>query len=292
MYEVTVFTPVYNRGYTLTRLYQSLIEQTYKDFEWIIVNDGSTDNTDEVIRKFIKEDKLKIKYKEVTNAGKHCAINDGVKLAEGRLFFIVDSDDYLPQNSLERNIYWESTIENKHEFAGVAGCRGNEKGQIIGGSFKGVYIDATVLERKGYNITGDKAEVFYLDILKKFPFPKFDGENFISESAVWLQIAQAGYSLRWFNEISYFGEYLTDGLTAKGNDLFLNNPQGFLYTVNLERECYKRSKLKVMKLNYAYYMTMKRKKVSVKQCAEDLGVSSIYLKLLDIIYCLKKKISK
>ena len=93
---ITVFTPTYNRAYSLPRLYESLQKQTFKDFEWLIVDDGSTDNTVDMVTGWSKEGKLTIRYIQMTNGGKHRAINKGVALAKGKLFFIVDSDDWLP----------------------------------------------------------------------------------------------------------------------------------------------------------------------------------------------------
>ena len=287
MCEITIFTPVYNRAYCLKKLYDSLKEQTWKDFEWVIVNDGSTDHSDELIKTFIEEKRIKIQYRYVKNHGKHNAINIGVEMAQGRLFYIVDSDDSLPRNALDRIMYWESTIKTEKQFAGVAGCRGNKEGKIIGETFEGEYIDATVLERDAKHIIGDKAEVFYTDILQKYPFPVFENENFISESAVWLMLGKEGYKLRWFNEITYYGEYLEDGLTAKGNLLFQKNQKGFLYVTKLELSCYPNDKIKCMKLCVAYYTTLKKVGIDLKRCAADLGVSKLYLAFLYMLFRIK-----
>ena len=100
-YLATVFTPTYNRARLLKRLYESLKEQSDKDFEWIIVDDGSKDNTEEVVQGFIKEKSIPIKYLKKENEGKHIAINVGCDMAEGELFFIVDSDDYIPKEAIE-----------------------------------------------------------------------------------------------------------------------------------------------------------------------------------------------
>lgn len=287
MCEITIFTPVYNRAYCLKKLYDSLKEQTWKDFEWVIVNDGSTDHSDELIKTFIEEKRIKIQYRYVKNHGKHNAINIGVEMAQGRLFYIVDSDDSLPRNALDRIMYWESTIKTEKQFAGVAGCLGNKEGKIIGETFEGEYIDATVLERDAKHIIGDKAEVFYTDILQKYPFPVFENENFISESAVWLMLGKEGYKLRWFNEITYYGEYLEDGLTAKGNLLFQKNPKGFLYVTKLELSCYPNDKIKCMKLCVAYYTTLKKVGIDLKRCAADLGVSKFYLAFSYMLFRIK-----
>ena len=118
----TVFTPTYNRAYLLPRLYQSLKAQTVTNFEWLIVDDGSTDDTQQVIQRWAEqENKFSIRYTRVENGGKHRAINLGVQLARGELFFIVDSDDALAPNAMERINFWRNSIRGSSEFAGVSG---------------------------------------------------------------------------------------------------------------------------------------------------------------------------
>ena len=132
-YKFTIFTPTYNREYTLSRLYDDLKKQTYKDFEWLIVDDGSTDNTEELVKKFIDEDILDIRYIKKKNGGKHTAINTGVKNANGEFFFIVDSDDGLMPNSMDLVIQEWDKLEDKSEFCGVVGlCSRMEDGKTLG----------------------------------------------------------------------------------------------------------------------------------------------------------------
>ena len=101
--KITVFTPTYNRGYIIDNLFQSLKRQSYTDFEWIVIDDGSDDDTENMFQKFQSVDNgFPIIYKKVNNGGKHRAINTGLNLAKGELFFIVDSDDYLTDSALER----------------------------------------------------------------------------------------------------------------------------------------------------------------------------------------------
>lgn len=232
---VSIFTPTFNRGYIISNLYYSLKRQTTKDFEWIIVDDGSSDNTMDLINNFIlNESDFNIILINVKNGGKHRAINKGLKFAKGKLFFIVDSDDYLTDDAVQNIIEFESTISDdlKNEFAGICLNRGYSNNELIGTTFedkdkgKG-FIDITMLERPKFNIFGDKAEVFYTDILKKYPFPEFEGENFLTECIVWDQIAYDGLKLRFFNNIIYICNYLPDGLTSNENKLFGANPAGY-----------------------------------------------------------------
>lgn len=225
---ITIFTPTYNRGYTLPRLYQSLIKQTEGDFEWLIVDDGSVDNTEDVVRRFIDEGILKIEYYKVSNSGKHSAINFGVKKAKGSLFFIVDSDDWLASQAVERILYHFSRIESDEQFAGVVGLRAFENGERVGGEINFDILDCSYLElRYVRKIKGDMVEVFKTDILRQYAFPAFQNEKFCPEALVWNRIGRT-YKMRHFCEKVGFCEYLPDGLTAKITRLRMESPEASL----------------------------------------------------------------
>ena len=286
-YKITVFTPTFNRGYIIENLYKSLQRQSYKNFQWIVIDDGSEDDTEKLFEKWMSENNVfDITYKKVKNGGKHRAINIATEIAEGELFFIVDSDDYLTDYALEKVIKWEATIKNKNEFAGVAGVRGYSINSRIGNTFKGEYIDATSLERNKNNITGDKAEVFYLDILKKYKFPEFEGEKFVTEKVVWNQIAYDGYKIRWFNEIIYICDYLEDGLTKSMSRIELENPKSLALSMKLDSIHYNMSNKKKIQLWFDYYILM-RNKISINEMAENLQISNLLLKT--IVYSWKAK---
>lgn len=221
---ITVFTPTYNRAHLLPRLYESLCKQTFKDFEWVIVDDGSVDDTKEVVDKFLvhsfqfldDSDKASfpIRYFYQVNGGKHRAINRGVKEAKGELFFIADSDDILPPDALETvaGIYKE--IKDDTSFAGVCGLDGTFEGKVIGSGLPHDVIDDTsIAVRFKLGVTGDMKEVFRTEVLKEFPFPEIEGERFCPEVLVWNRIA-AKYKLRYFNQIIYLAEYQNDGITS------------------------------------------------------------------------------
>ena len=227
---LTIFTPTFNRAYILPKLYESLKHQTDKRFEWLIVDDGSTDNTEKLISEWISaEQSFNIKYCKTANGGKHRAINLGVTLANGEMFFIVDSDDQLTETAVEKIFLWQKTVNDKSNFAGVAGNRGFTQDKLLGTTFEGEWVDASALELDKFNISGDKAEVYYTDILKQYPFPEIDGENFLTESVVWHRIAHAGYVLRWVNEIIYLCDYIADGLTMQGREIFAKTPKDMLF---------------------------------------------------------------
>jgi len=221
---LTIFTPTYNRAYIIKNLYESLKRQTLKDFEWLIVDDGSTDNTDEIVKSWIAEGLIPIRLIRQQNRGKHCAINRGVREAIGDLFFIVDSDDNLPKDAIQKIKHYYTTIIDNNAFAGVCGLRFYPNGERIGGEFNFDIIDSSSIDiRYKYKVNGDLAEVFRTDILKGYPFPEIEGEKFCPEAVVWNRIAQK-YKLRYFNENIYICDYLPDGLSAKITRIRMESP--------------------------------------------------------------------
>lgn len=277
--HVTVFTPAYNRGYIIENLFRSLQRQSYQNFEWIVVDDGSTDDTQAKMQMFQAElHSFPIRYFRVENGGKHRAINLGVKEATGKLFFIVDSDDYLTDDALELIVAHEASIplNEKMQFAGVCGQKGYSAEIAIGKTFLGETLDITTLERPAYGITGDKSEVFYTDILKKYPFPEIDGEKFITECVVWDKIAADGYKLRFFNHIVMICNYLSDGLTAQGNALFRKNPKGWGLYIAQSVRCGKISGFDKWK-SYLDYFYGTRGNLSFRSMAAQLQVNPIRL---------------
>lgn len=277
--EITVFTPTYNRADYILPLYESLTKQTYKDFEWVVVDDGSTDSTELLFSDILsRNNAFPIKYVKTENGGKHRAINKGIKLAQGRLFFIVDSDDTLPCYSLEKIIGYEQTIPDtgKNEFAGVAGLKGANSTLPIGETFVGEYIDITYPEASKHGIRGDKSEVYYTEVMKKYPFPEFDGEKFIMESVVWNKIGGDGFKLRYFNEIVYFCEYLEGGLTSQGKKKFESTPKGYGLFVSQLIEYGKLRKLKKWNTVLEYYYLFKDK-IPFSEIAENLNMNPIRL---------------
>ena len=213
----------------IERLYHSLLSQTKKKFEWLVIDDGSTDDTEEYFSKLTKqENPFPIRYIKQPNGGKHRAINRGVQLATGELFFTVDSDDYLTEDAVEKIITWTKSLDNSHKWAGVAALRGYNRKEVIGGrNNTAEYIDAKNTERRQCNLQGDKPEIYFTEILKKYPYPEIPGENFISEEIVANTLSRNNYYMRWFNEIIYIGDYLEDGLTHNTNK-HSQNPKGCL----------------------------------------------------------------
>lgn len=239
---ITVFTPTYNRAYTLKRLFDSLLSQSCYDFEWILVDDESDDDTSELVQSF-KNNRFAIIYHRQAHGGKHRAFNWAVKHANGKIFFTVDSDDYLLGDAIQNIKRCSLKVINKENICGVAGLKILPSGEILGGEpniGNNECIEASNLERKKYNLEGDKAEAYKTDILKLYPFPEFPGEDFMSESVVWNKIALEGYKLYWYSIPVQVCEYLEDGLTKNGANKrkgHLKNLFGYAEYVSSIMEC-------------------------------------------------------
>lgn len=286
--NITVFTPTYNRANLLGRLYDSLKRQNYESFEWLIVDDGSLDNTEEVVNSFIEEKLINIRYMKKMNGGKHTALNVGIDNAKGELFWIVDSDDYIVEDSL--NYIWNkwSEIENKSMFAGLSGLKGYSNGNIIGSKSNNEYIDTDTLSyRYKYRISGDKAEVYRTDVLKKFKFPEFIGEKYVTEAVVWNRIANEKLKLRFLNKVTYVCEYLDGGLTNTSDKNIMESWQGTtLYYKELLS--YKQVPLKDKILNgaRAYLHYCYKKRIGFKGIF-NITKNPVYVILSWIVYTAK-----
>lgn len=225
-YPVTVFTPTYNRAYILGDLYHSLQRQTCMDFEWLIVDDGSADDTKALVASWQgEENPFPIRYVYQENGGKCRAINRGLKEADGRLFFTVDSDDYLTDDAIEKVIRWDGELPAEGHFCGYVGNRGITPTQTPNRLFPGGYLDGTALDRYD-QVDGERAFVFYTEIHRKYLYPEFPGEKFLTEAVTWDLMAHDGYKMRFYNDIIWIWEYKDDGLTRAGYRVFLENPQG------------------------------------------------------------------
>ena len=290
---ISILTRTYNRANLLGNLYESLIKQTSKSFEWIIIDDGSTDNTQDLVSKWIeKESSFSISYYKTNNGGKHRAINIGVDKVQYDYIFIVDSDDYIIEGAIDKIIKWINTIKDDKKFAGVSGLKGIDKVNRVGyypsNSKYEEYIDATNIERKKYNLLGDKAEIYRTEILKKYKFPEFEGENFVTEAAVWNRIAIDGYKIRWYNEIIYICDYIDGGLTDMGIMKEINNFNGFTYFVKIRMETEKGiSKLAPL---CSFTHIARYKKISIKEMALILNVNIIVMGIANIIDIINRKI--
>lgn len=285
-YKITLFTPTYNRAYILDVLYRSVQRQTYRNFEWIIMDDGSSDNTEELVKSWMNDgNDFPIRFYKVPNGGKCRAINRGLDLAEGELFFIMDSDDYLTDDSLETVVKWEATIAGKPGYCGVAGNRGSSPTETPNTSIESMYgkgvnfIDEYAFVRyPEYTdkvIDGERAGVWYTEIHRKYKYPEFEGENFLTPCITWNRMSHDGYKIRIFQDIIWICEYREDGLTMQGNMRFIKNPAGAGLCLREKAQFLHFPLKERMKMWYTYYCDHtfcdKQYRLTKKQCAEYIG---------------------
>lgn len=225
--KITVFTPTFNRAYIIETLYRSLQRQTFHDFEWLVVDDGSFDNTEELFARWQQEkNPFLIRYYKKENGGKCSAINYALDLAQGELFFVVDSDDYLTDDALEKAVSWISELPAGEKFCGVVGNRGFSPEVTPNQFAQEPFYEGTFFDRYK-NVDGERDCIFFTDIHRKYKYPVFPGEKFMTEAVVWNRMAHDGYKVRYYSDIIWIYEYKEDGLTMAGSELFLKNPQGY-----------------------------------------------------------------
>lgn len=224
---LTIFTPTYNRAYILHQAYKSLCRQTTHDFIWLIVDDGSTDETKELVQTWIEENKISIRYYYQPNGGKMRAHNWGVRLCDTELFVCLDSDDYLVDDAVETILTLWNSLEEKQGLAGIVAYKGKDtQHTMFGEAFPEVRI-ATLQELYQKGFFGENTLVHRRDVLLQFPFPEIEGEKFIPEAVVYDKIDQL-YQLYVFPKILMICEYRNDGLSYAIEELRMNNPKGWL----------------------------------------------------------------
>lgn len=220
---LTIFTPTYNRAHTLERLYQSLCAQSVKDFEWLLVDDGSTDSTRDLVLSWMEQKIFSIRYIYQENSGKSQAHNEGVAKAKGKLFTCVDSDDYLTEDAVEKILHW---WEQNEGIVGIVCGRGYSSQNPItlwnGEVERAKLIDAY----RKYSLRGDTMLVYDTKVIQRYSFPYFKGEKFVPESYLYDQLDDEG-ELFITNEVIYIGEYLEDGYTKSMAKVIAKNPKGY-----------------------------------------------------------------
>lgn len=231
--KLTIFTPTYNRAYVLSRLKDSLCRQDRFEFEWLVIDDGSVDNTEQLCSVWKKEHlPFVFRYEKVQNGGKPRAINKACELANTDWMFIIDSDDVLADNMVGFLINAINQIEKEEHFVGVGVLRGRSIDTPFGRVNFKEYVDATNLDRVKYGLDFDCNEVYRISALRQFPFEVWQGETFTPEEVVLNEMSLHGYKLRWYNKIGVISEYLSDGLTKGAWGLVKKNPMGYAMMYN------------------------------------------------------------
>ncbi|MDQ0253159.1 glycosyltransferase involved in cell wall biosynthesis [Evansella vedderi] len=229
METLTIFTPTFNRAYTLHKCYESLKRQTCKDFKWLIIDDGSSDNTFELVNQWILENKVPIKYFYQENQGMHGAHNTAYELIETELNVCIDSDDYMADNAVEKILsFWKEY--GCEEYAGIVGLDATPEGSVIGTKMPEELKESTLSNLYGkYKVKGDKKLVYRTELTRKAPpYPLFQGERYCPLSYKYILIDQQ-YPLLVMNEILCHVEYLEDGSSMNMIKQYKRNPRGFSF---------------------------------------------------------------
>jgi glycosyltransferase involved in cell wall biosynthesis len=216
MARVTVLTPTYNRAAQLPRLYDSLIRQTYLDFEWLVVDDGSVDDTPELVARYAREAPFEVRYLRRDNGGKHAALNTGMTAANGEYTAMIDSDDWYEPDALAVLLAEWDALPHRAAFAEVQGLCATQSGEITGSRFPGgEHFDSDAFEMFfSYGVRGDKIGMVRTDVLREFPFPEEFGSVTVLEGLVWFRIARK-YKTRGINRVLARKEYLPGGNSAR-----------------------------------------------------------------------------
>lgn len=237
---LTIFTPTYNRAYILNKCYESLKKQTLKNFEWLIIDDGSTDNTRELVGKWINsEEGFKIRYIYQENQGMHGAHNTAYENIETELNVCIDSDDYMPSDAVEKICsFWNKNSNLNGNIAGIVALDAYEDKTIIGSKLPENIKTAKLFDLYHKNgVSGDKKLVYRTEITQKYPYPIFDGEKYVGLAYKYYKIDEK-YELLLMNEIICIVEYMEDGSSRNMLRQYIKNPKGwsFYRIENLKRK--------------------------------------------------------
>ncbi len=292
MAELTVLTPAYNREKELHTLFDSLCRQTVKDFEWVIVDDGSADHTYSFAEACKENADFKVVYLKKENGGKHTALNFALKHITTSLVFIVDSDDYLTDDAV--GVIYEKLNQYKNEtdLCGFSFLR--KKADSTGYMTKPLSHDnikSTYCERLNSGLEGDMAEVWYTDKLREFPFPEFKGEKFLGEDTVWVQLS-GKYKMRFFNQAIYVSQYLEGGLTLNRRRHNIQSPNGCVARAQafLDSSVDLKHKIKAMLQYFIYGKFAGKKQTELFKDSNHKGLAVIlYFPALFIFYVWKKQ---
>jgi len=223
-----VFTPTYNRAYCLENCYQSLVSQTSQDFVWLIIDDGSTDETKKLVEYWMKENKIRIRYHFQENLGMHGAHNAAYELIVTELNVCLDSDDTFHEKAVERIVdYWERYGSNK--VSGIVALNEDLQGSVIGTKLPEDIKQAKLYDLYyKYGVAGDKKIVYRTELTKKYPYPIFEGEKYVGLAYKYYKLDEE-YELLTLNQILCIVDYLPDGSSNNMIHQYKRNPKGFAF---------------------------------------------------------------
>ncbi|MGD7044452.1 glycosyltransferase family 2 protein [Jeotgalibacillus proteolyticus] len=228
MKTLTIFTPSYNRAYCLNQCYESLTNQSNKDFIWLIIDDGSTDFTKELVDEWIKEEKIEIQYHFQENQGMHGAHNTAYDLIATELNVCIDSDDWMPADAVEKILgCWEKF--GSDEVSGLVGLDSFQDGKVIGTPLPSHLKQSTLFDLYArHGVKGDKKLVYRSDLTKRHPYPLFEGEKYVGLAYKYYLLDQ-DFELLILNEVICTVEYLPDGSSRNMFNQYVKNPLGFAF---------------------------------------------------------------
>ena len=225
---LTIFTPTYNRAATLHLCYESLCRQTCRDFTWLIIDDGSTDGTRELVEGWKKEERVPITYHYQENQGMHGAHNAAYRLIDTELNTCIDSDDYMPDDAVEKIVtFWRK--HGSREVAGIIALDTDFNGQMIGTKFPDGMERTTLGGFYNHGGRGDKKLIYRTEVICSYPeYPLFKGEKYVS-LAYKYELIDQDYELLVMNEPVCRVNYQPDGSTMNMYRQYVRNPQGFAF---------------------------------------------------------------
>ena len=228
MKTLTVFTPTFNRAYTLHKCYESLRRQTSKDFVWLIIDDGSSDNTKELVESWINEKEVDIRYHYQNNKGMHGAHNTAYELIDTQINTCIDSDDYMTDDAVEKIVeFWKSN--GNRGLAGFVALDAYENGEIIGTKLPSDISETTYFDiYNTLSVKGDKKFIYRSDLTKLYPYPIFEGEKYVSLAYKYAKLDD-DYKLGIMNEVVCIVEYMEDGSSLNMFKQYRRNPRGFAF---------------------------------------------------------------
>lgn len=228
---LSIITPTYNRAHTLPNCFESLCRQTNKDFEWILIDDGSTDGTEELAKTF-ENGLFPYTYIKKENGGKHTALNASHPYIRGKYVLMLDSDDILTEDAVSTALSEWSKWEDDPEVGIVTLLKGSDTDHPnCYAADENVPVDIMAYPRIR-PVSNDACEVIRTELFLKYPFPVFPGERFLSEGALWNRVSFT-HKCVYVNRVVYLCSYLEGGLTKSGRPLRIRNPLGGMYTANL-----------------------------------------------------------
>ncbi len=227
--RLTIFTPAYNRAHTLPRTYESMCQQKCKDFIWLIVDDGSQDNTAELVRLWQARDNgFEIRYIYKENGGMHTAHNTAYEHIDTELNTCIDSDDKLAPDAVEKILRKWDQVKDQG-YAGIIGLDADFEGKIIGKGFPEGLTETTVIGYYAAGGSGDKKLVYRTDIINQYPpYPVFEGEKYVSLAYKYRLIDQT-YKMAVLDEVLCNVEYQPDGSSGTMWKQYLKNPKGWMF---------------------------------------------------------------